>query len=1081
MLILDNDVWKSGPLLPTMLTTTIGAVPWVTVVVAAMLTGKGPFLPAAIAMFTLLAVILIITTCTMTTSKITPSSVEVAGVAILMLLIPLDWGLACQRTSNEGWPMALVTVMTMVSSGAREGVALGCLSTLAIWLILRTVEESFDIGLYAPYDYEASDRCGVDDVSMIKCSRGWEHFMVSIGTRLIPVVTCAAVCYGTAFNAKRTQQMQNTVSSTELIMWELVKFNLEGVDSITNFLTDDTYDPNLKLSITALVSTLKLYKSYLPQSVLMTDDTLIPSDIQLPDSLVNTYQSDGNRNNTRNEMYLTGEFEQAAMVAPPSPTLAKGPPPPLVPPPLVSPPSLGSVTKRSAPQLKSAASLRSGADLLDTGSCISDEKSVPMEAVWLNKPGFLRPKFATLLLIEIDIDLESCPVGGPGGLVNLFIKKTIETAKAFEGITLHVESNRILISWNTHKPHHQHAAAACGCALELHAALREADVNAWYGIAVTSGTFFVGSAGVKEQMAPVVVGQNTALLNGVIQLTRQIRTHILLLDKVYIAVRSLIDARPVDSIKSPDSFDTILIYELLGTKTQGALSARSTQLYVEAFSMLRQLRLLECKAKLVEYLATNAGDPQAVRMLRISSWLHTAPKRLAELRTGGYYRAQMSFWEDFEGNAEGVEHELHLAEPLNLDTPEESESASDTEGGSGITRIPSSHSSTTSHQHFHRKWSFKSGRSVRSGSGASVGRRPTTAADSSTGKLRQQLIEAQQLRQKQEEDDEPISPQQEREIPLQFSDTCDRKWFRSERRLGKGAFGDVWLGMSTSGGLVALKVMKLPAMPDDELTIPKSPASPNMGSLVSNNSNRSDIMQRRRSRRNQSRYGSPRNQVKELLQEVSMLETLRHDNVVGYLGSCVVGRHVLIVMEYLSGGSLAGMVQQFNKLPLPSIRRYTRDIVCGLTFLHDNDIVHRDLKPHNVLMTNEGECKLADFGTATLLSEVTSISPTHQGITGTPLYMAPEACGGVVNKSSDIWSLGIVVCQLFTGVVPYDLNSGEFVGQAFVYKLKTDKTLMPSIPTLPEDAEAFVRSCIVRDPEERAGARMLDSHPFILA
>eukprot|EP01059_Diplonema_ambulator_P030845 TRINITY_DN5455_c0_g1_i1.p1 TRINITY_DN5455_c0_g1~~TRINITY_DN5455_c0_g1_i1.p1 ORF type:complete len:1076 (+),score=248.76 TRINITY_DN5455_c0_g1_i1:50-3277(+) len=1075
-MLLKKGIWKKGLLLPCMIATAIGAVPWVTVVVAAMLTGKGPFLPASIALFTLLAVVLIITTCTMTTQKVTPSSVEVAGVTILILLIPLDWGFACQRTSNEGWPMALVAIIAMVSSGARAGVGLGCLGVLGLWLLIRTLEESFDIGLYALFETEASHRCGVS-LSDVSCSRGWEYFVVTLGARLLPVITCSALCYGTGYNTKRSEQMQQTISSTELIVWELVKFNLDGVDNIAGHLTDETYDQNLKLSITALVSALRLYKSYLPQSVVMTDDTLIPSDILLPDSLVNTYQSD-QRNNTRGEMYLTGDIE--APQPPSPPVVARAPPSP---PSLVSPPSLNSV-KRLAQQaagLKSAASLKSVPDL-DTGSESDGEKPIPLDTAWLNKPGFLRPKFATLLQVEIDIDLEECPVGGPGGLVNLFIKKTIETAKAFEGITLHIESNKILISWNTHKPHHQHATAACGCALELDAALREADINTWYGIAITTGTFFVGSAGVKEQMAPVVVGQNTSLLNGVIQLTRQVRTHILLLDKVYIAVRSLVDARPVDSIKSPDSFDTIIIYELLGIKQAGA-QQRTTQLYVEAFSMLRQLRLLECKAKLVEYLATNGGDEQALRMLHVSSWLHTSPKKLSELRTGGYYRAQLGFWEDYEGEAESIPNELRLGEPLAMDhsTQEgESESASDTEAG--ITRIPSSHSSHSTQHPLYRRWSFKSGRSVRSGSGTSVGRRPTTAADSSTGKLRQQLIEAQQQRLKQEDDDEPISPQQERDIPLQFSDTCDRKWFRSDRRLGKGAFGDVWLGMSTTGGLVALKVMKLPAIPDEDLVLPRSPGSPVMGSLASNNSGRSDIVQnRRRSRRNQSRYGSPRNQVKELLQEVSMLEALRHDNVVGYLGSCVVGRHVLIVMEYLSGGSLAGMVQQFNKLPISSIRRYTRDIVCGLTFLHDNDIVHRDLKPHNVLMTNEGECKLADFGTATLLSEVASISPTHQGITGTPLYMAPEACGGVVNKSSDIWSLGILVCQLFTGQVPYDLNSGEFVGQAFVYKLKSDKTMMPTIPDLPEDAEAFVRSCIIRDPDERAVARMLDSHPFIVA
>eukprot|EP01060_Flectonema_neradi_P031487 TRINITY_DN4796_c0_g3_i1.p1 TRINITY_DN4796_c0_g3~~TRINITY_DN4796_c0_g3_i1.p1 ORF type:complete len:1060 (+),score=174.07 TRINITY_DN4796_c0_g3_i1:69-3248(+) len=1055
-----HDIWRGGALLPTVVITASGIIPWVTSVVATMLLGEGPFLPASIALFTLLAVSLIITTCTMTATRISSQQVEIAGVVLLVFLLPLDWGLACARGgSAEGWPFALLTILTMAASAARISVCLSCIAGLGLWLAIRSIEDSFPFGLYSPFEGEAASRCGLSDISDMKCSEGWEQFVVSLGSRLVPVMTCAALCIGTINTTRQVMALRQTILATEIIVWELVKFNMDTASrALDVMIEDENYEEGLKTSLGALVNALRLYKSYLPQSVVVMDP--VDETVPRPDLLTHTYSMEHMRNNTR------GEIEE---LPPPSPPVVHS---------VTVPMHLDS--KPSIPDILPGLFPSKSADTVSSFGGDQQEKELArlaeLQKNWLDMPGHLRPKFATLLLIEIDLDLDSVSVGGPGGMINVFVKKVIETARAFDGVTLYVEANRVLVSWNTHKPHHQHAAAACGCALELDVSLRDVDFPAWYGISVASGTFFVGSAGVKDQMAPIVIGQNTSILAGMVALSRQIKTRVLILDKVYVAVRTIVDARPVDTVKSADQWDTIVVYELLGTKTSP--SGRASQLYVEAFSMLRQLRLLECKAKLVEYLAMFRDDDQALRLFRISSWLHTEPSRLSDLAGTGYHRTQCRVWEDYEGKSEDLGAGLVLPEETekeDKDTDELSESES---GNGGVPRLASSSNSSTGsglQGSIHRKWSFKSGRSVRSGSGASIGRRATTTADSSTGKLRQQLIEAQSAQRQKEEDDEPITTTTKDAVPLQFSDTNDRTWFRSDRTLGKGAFGDVWLGMSAMGGLVAMKVMKLPAFPEDEVI-----GSPLAGSL-SNRSAASDappampaLTNRRRSRRNNSR--NARNQVKELLQEVSMLETLRHDNVVGYLGSCVFGRHVLIVMEYLSGGSLARVVQEFNnKLPQTSIRRYTRDIVHGLAFLHDNDIVHRDLKPHNVLMTNEGECKLADFGTATLLSEVTQSSQ----VTGTPLYMSPEACGGSIDQRSDIWSLGILFCQLFTGSVPYDIP--DFVGQAFIYKLKTDKNLVPTIPKLPEDAEAFAKSCLTRDPEERANILTLEAHPFLLA
>merc|ERR1712070_637479 len=97
---------------------------------------------------------------------------------------------------------------------------------------------------------------------------------------------------------------------------------------------------------------------------------------------------------------------------------------------------------------------------------------------------------------------------------------------------------------------------------------------------------------------------------------------------------------------------------------------------------------------------------------------------------------------------------------------------------------------------------------------------------------------------------------------------------------------------------------------------------------------------------------------------------LRHDNIVQYLGCAVVETFVLIVMEYIPGGSLQGVMSQFGKeLPQTSIQRFTRDVVEGLCYIHKNKVVHRDLEPANVLITHEGQCKLSDFGASAELKK----------------------------------------------------------------------------------------------------------------
>eukprot|EP01062_Namystynia_karyoxenos_P052622 TRINITY_DN4220_c0_g4_i1.p1 TRINITY_DN4220_c0_g4~~TRINITY_DN4220_c0_g4_i1.p1 ORF type:complete len:1658 (+),score=475.71 TRINITY_DN4220_c0_g4_i1:109-4974(+) len=275
----------------------------------------------------------------------------------------------------------------------------------------------------------------------------------------------------------------------------------------------------------------------------------------------------------------------------------------------------------------------------------------------------------------------------------------------------------------------------------------------------------------------------------------------------------------------------------------------------------------------------------------------------------------------------------------------------------------------------------------------------------------------------------------------------EQTWYRGERCLGKGAFGEVWLAMGEAGQLVALKALPLPSPPK---------------------------RRQRRGLRDCQKHIPPE-EVGALVQEVDLMTKLRHDNIVWYLGSGVVGRCIVIVMEYLPGGSLMGLVGEFGAIKIGPARRYIADMLDGLAFLHQQGIVHRDLKPANVLLTIEGQCKLADFGASGELASKSVIG----GIAGTPLYMAPEAVRQA-GKPSDMWSLGITVIQILTGRLPYDIPEGGFNAMGFMRRLERGEVVPKLPPTLQPAVAALVRGCLCHEAGARPTADELLQHEFLV-
>lgn len=213
--------------------------------------------------------------------------------------------------------------------------------------------------------------------------------------------------------------------------------------------------------------------------------------------------------------------------------------------------------------------------------------------------------------------------------------------------------------------------------------------------------------------------------------------------------------------------------------------------------------------------------------------------------------------------------------------------------------------------------------------------------------------------------------------------------------------------------------------------------------------------------------------AKQLGQEIALLSRLRHPNIVQYYGSESVGDRLYIYLEYVSGGSIYKILQEYGKLGEPAIRSYTQQILSGLAYLHAKSTVHRDIKGANILVDPNGRVKLADFGMA---KHITGQS-CPLSFKGSPYWMAPEVIknSNGNNLAVDIWSLGCTVLEMATTKPPWS----QYEGVAAMFKIGNSKEL-PAIPDhLSEEGKDFVRQCLQRNPQNRPTAARLLEHAFV--
>jgi serine/threonine protein kinase len=198
--------------------------------------------------------------------------------------------------------------------------------------------------------------------------------------------------------------------------------------------------------------------------------------------------------------------------------------------------------------------------------------------------------------------------------------------------------------------------------------------------------------------------------------------------------------------------------------------------------------------------------------------------------------------------------------------------------------------------------------------------------------------------------------------------------------------------------------------------------------------------------------------------EAKAAANLKHENVVNIIEYGKADDMYFIAMEYVDGKSLKDLINSVKFIPQDIALRIAYDISQGLAHAHEKGVVHRDIKPANIIIGYDGVVKIADFGLAQA-QDLTSVTVTG-AIVGTPAYMSPEQAGGKkVDHRSDIFSLGVVLYEMITGIKPF---RGENYS-SIIHEILTVVPPKPveANPLLTREISAIIENMLVKDPDQR--------------